>query len=280
MGATGGSSASAERQSRTKVSLAMQTNTSASEHSTFARRARRAGEWALGVAAVVAFFMALPGMHRLASQVPLWLAATIMGAWLLVAICVDMLQCGELSSISHCVLALIEKGRAIVGVRKRRDVQSVVLHTPAFASRVLTEAESRREAFRSIARANLVAFVISTLLLCGHMKGLGVLRPWFVNRFGEAAFNWTFGIGGFATLLVPYCILLTINARTRPLRCPSCGQYLSDLRSVRRLNREQRCAYCGAAVPITPLTRAQQICDFSFMALGMVSMLVFITAFA
>ena len=127
----------------------------------------------------------------------------------------------------------------------------------------------RRNAVRRYGRSQATGFFLGFVCLMAFFVLAGTNRTTITTHLGEAAWLWFFGIGAFASLLIPPIAVQWHAIRDGWLYCPHCQNFLASIRAVIKLNKQSECNRCGCQIEIAPIDKQQARFDMIYIVGGL-----------
>ena len=130
-------------------------------------------------------------------------------------------------------------------------------------------ADIRRNAIRKYGRSHATGFFLGFLCLMAFFLLAGIFRTSLTALVGEAVWLWFFGIGGFASFLIPQIAIQWRATRDGWLYCPDCRNFLASIRAVVKLNKQSKCNHCDCRIEIAPIDKRQARFDMTYILGGL-----------
>ena len=133
-------------------------------------------------------------------------------------------------------------------------------------------AEIRRNAVRKYGRGRATAFFLGYFCLIAFFFMAGAVRNTAIDVIGESIWLWFFFIFGFASFLIPQCLVLSFATQDALLYCPQCRNFLGSIGALLKLNKESKCNRCGCEIEIAPIDKRQARFDVAYIFGGLWTM--------
>jgi hypothetical protein len=163
--------------------------------------------------------------------------------------------------------------RARRAVRLERPVQQNVsngsrsiLKSPRDS---IMSAEIRRNAIRKYGRSQATGFFLGFSCLLAYFVLVGMSRNSLNALLGDSLWLCFFGIGAFASILIPPIVVQWHAVRDGWLYCPRCQNFIASIRAVMKLNKYSTCNHCGCEIEIAPITKRHARFDITYIVGGL-----------
>lgn len=131
----------------------------------------------------------------------------------------------------------------------------------------------RRNAVRRYVRSYVTGFFLGVICVMLFFCLAGTYRTSISAILDETTWLWIFGIGAFASLLIPQTVVQLLAVRDRWLYCPHCGNFIASIRALIKLNKQSRCDHCGHEIEIAPINKQQSQFDMIYFLGGTLTLI-------
>ena len=134
-------------------------------------------------------------------------------------------------------------------------------------------ANTRRNAIRKYGLSQGTGLFLGYICLIAFMLLNAAIKNSLNAIIGESLSLWLFGVGGFASFLIPPIAVQWYAVRDPWLYCPRCQNFLGRIRAILKLNKESTCNNCGCKIEIAPIDKRQARFDLTCLLGGLWTLL-------
>lgn len=129
--------------------------------------------------------------------------------------------------------------------------------------------EIRRNAVRKYGRSQATGFFLGFISLLAFFVLAGMSRSSLIAILGDSLWLCFFGIGAFASFLIPLIAVQSHAIRDGWLYCPQCHNFIASIRAIMTLNKQSTCIRCGCEIKIAPITKRNARFDMDYIMGGL-----------